>query len=84
MTEVASRDLRNRTRELLDRVAAGEEVTITVAGRPVARLVPVDRRPRWMSKREFLRRVLPNQADPGLLRELRELMPDTTDDLPLG
>ena len=82
MPEVPSHDLRNRTRELLDRVRAGEEFTITVAGRPVARLVPMERRPRWMPKREFLRRVLPHQADPGLTEELRELMPDTTDDLP--
>src|SRR5688572_25744690 len=33
MTEVASRELRNNTRALLDRVAGGEEITITVGGR---------------------------------------------------
>lgn len=32
MVEVASRELRNRTRVLLDRVAAGEHITITVDG----------------------------------------------------
>jgi prevent-host-death family protein len=31
---------------LLDRVAQGEEVVITKRGKPVARLVPVDRPPR--------------------------------------
>ena len=31
MTSVASRELRNNTRSLLDRVGAGESITITVA-----------------------------------------------------
>ena len=34
MEEVASRELRNQTRALLDRVAAGESICITVHGRP--------------------------------------------------
>jgi prevent-host-death family protein len=34
-------DARRRLSELLNRVEAGEEITITKAGRPVARLVPV-------------------------------------------
>ncbi|MBA3777857.1 MAG: type II toxin-antitoxin system Phd/YefM family antitoxin [Chloroflexi bacterium] len=84
MTEVASRELRNNTRALLDRVAAGESVTITVDGRPVAVLAPVGRRPRWMPKEEFLRMLSGRQADPGLTKVLRELAPDTTDDIPLA
>ena len=82
MAEVASRELRNNTRALLDRVAAGESITITVDGQPVAVLEPVDRRPRWISREEFVRRFAERQADPGLTAELRELTPDTTDDLP--
>jgi prevent-host-death family protein len=80
---VASRELRNRTRALLDRAAAGESVTITVDGRPVAVLGPVVRRPRWLRREEFIRRILAHQADAGLAAELRQLAPDTTDDLPL-
>ncbi len=82
MSEVASRELRNNTRALLDRVEAGESVTITVEGRPVAVLEPLARRPRWMTRDEFVRRVQPRQADPALAAELRVLAPDTTDDLP--
>ena len=81
MTEVASRQLRNQTRALLDRVAAGEHVTITVDGRPVARLVPPEPRPRWMKREAFVARVLRHQADPGLAADLAELAPDSTDDL---
>jgi prevent-host-death family protein len=79
---VASRELRNNTRALLDRVDAGESITITVDGRPVAVLLSVGRRPRWMAKGEFSRRIMGRQADPGLRQELRDLAPDSTDDLP--
>jgi prevent-host-death family protein len=80
MSEVASRELRNDTRGLLRRVEAGEEITITVDGRPVATLRPVPNRKRWMPKAEFLRRIAAHQADPELAAELRRLAPDTTDD----
>ncbi len=82
MTEVASRELRNSTRALLDRVESGETVVITVDGRPVARLEPLGRRPRWMSRHEFVDCVLAHQADPGLSADLATLAPDTTDDIP--
>ena len=81
MAEVASRELRNNTRAVLGRVEAGEVVTITVDGRPVARLEPIGSRPRWMSKAAILGHLRTSVADPGLAKELRELAPDTTDDL---
>lgn len=84
MTEVASRELRNATRALLDRVTAGETITITVDGRPAAVLGPVERRPRWISRQEFLEKVRRHPADRGLLDELSSMYDDTTDDLPLG
>lgn len=83
MTEAASRELRNNTRGLLDRVEAGEAITITIDGRPVAVLQPLGRRPRWLSREEFVRRVVRHQADAGLAAELAELVPGTTDELPL-
>lgn len=82
MTDVASRELRNNTRALLARVEAGESITITVDGRPVATLEPIERRPRSMTRDEFIRRLIPAQADRALLAELREMLPETTDDLP--
>jgi prevent-host-death family protein len=82
MTDVASRELRNNTRALLDRVEAGESVTITVDGRPVAVLQPAGRRPRFMAREAFIHGLLSHRADAGLRGDLRELSPDTTDDLP--
>jgi prevent-host-death family protein len=38
---VGLRELRQQASELVRRAEAGEEVTITVSGRPSARLVPV-------------------------------------------
>ena len=84
MTDVASRDLRNNTRALLDRVEAGESITIMVDGRPVATLqAAAGRRPRFMARDRFVRELLAWRADPGLRTELRALAPDSTDDLPL-
>jgi prevent-host-death family protein len=80
MAKVASRELRNNTRRLLDRVELGEEVTITVDGRSVARLVPLRQRARWVSSRELVQRLEGRLADPDLARELRDLLPGTTDD----
>jgi len=82
MESVASRELRNSTRALLDRVGAGEVITITVDGRAVAELRPPSRRPRWVPRAEFVNGVIARQADAALRRDLRDLSPDTTDDLP--
>jgi prevent-host-death family protein len=82
MTLVASRELRNQTRSLLQRVEAGEPITITVDGRPVAELRPITRRGRWIGRDEFVSRVLAHQADASLAAELAGLAPDTTDDVP--
>ncbi len=81
MTEVASRELRNNTRSLLERVEGGEEVVITVDGRPMATLLPMGSRRQWISRAEFLHRVIGHQADAKLTDDLQELAPDTTDDL---
>lgn len=81
--QVASRELRNNTRTLLDRVGAGEEITITVDGRPIALLGPLPRRTRWLPRDEFQRQILAHQADPDLKIELATIAPDSTDDLPI-
>lgn len=44
MTAVGVREPRQQASELIRRVEAGEEVVVTVAGRPSVRLVPVSPR----------------------------------------
>lgn len=45
---IPQKQLRNEVGDVLRRVEAGETFTVTVAGRPVAELGPVQRR-RWVS-----------------------------------
>jgi prevent-host-death family protein len=83
MATVGSRELRNDTTGLLRRVAAGEELTVAVRGREVARLIPAPRAERgWLGRRELAKRLQTAQADPGLRDDLRVVAGDTTDDLP--
>lgn len=81
MADVASRELRNNSRAVLERVEGGEAVVITVNGRPVARLEPIGRRARWLTRDEFVGSVLAHQADPGLAHDIAALSDETTDDL---
>ena len=55
MIQIASRELRNETRRVLALAEAGEEVEITVDGRPVARLTGISSRRRWVPVEEFMR-----------------------------
>lgn len=43
--------------ELLEKVASGEEITITEHGQPVARLVPVTRKHTPEERREAIRKI---------------------------
>ncbi len=46
MTSIGLRELRQRASEIVRRVEEGEEIEITVATRPTARLVPITATPR--------------------------------------
>lgn len=66
MVTIPQKELRNNVGEVLRRAEAGEEFTVTVAGRPVARLGPA--RPRhWVS-------------GPGLQRVWETPAPETLED----
>lgn len=86
MSNVGIRDLRNDTAGVLRRVGAGERVTITSRGVPVATLSPPEpSTPRPIPRAELARRLARVQADPDLRRDLEVLAGDTTDDLgPVG
>ena len=58
MTQVNLYDAKTRLSQLVDAAAAGEEVVIAKAGRPMVRLVPIDstaatRRPFGMFRGQF-------------------------------
>lgn len=82
MSAVPARDLRNHTADILRRVEAGEEIEVYRDNRPVARIIPLARRPRWLPAAELgreLARLGPDST--GLAEELRETLTETTDDL---
>jgi prevent-host-death family protein len=82
MVDVASRDLRNHTADVLRRVTEGDRVTITVNGLPVAELIPPSTARRAsMSRRELIALLVPHQADSGMRADLDALTDETTDDL---
>lgn len=72
MTEIPLRELRNHTSEVLRRVEDGEELDVTVNGRPVARLVPMPRRPRFLPAEV----LLAHPADRAMLDDIREFRGD--------
>jgi prevent-host-death family protein len=81
MADVPARELRNDVSAVLRRVEAGERLRVTVSGRPVAELVPLPGRPDSADWDAFMMGSDEWRADPGLSHELRELLPDTTDDV---
>ena len=84
MADIPSRELRNDVSAVLRRVEAGERLRVTVSGRPVAELIPLAARPRSVPWDTFKLDADRWRADPGLTRELAELLPETTDDVPLA
>jgi prevent-host-death family protein len=79
--DVGVRELRNQTSQVIDAVRAGERVTLTVRGEPVADIVPHRQRGRWLSGPSLQRELRARGADPGLSRELDELTGHTLDEL---
>jgi prevent-host-death family protein len=79
--EIGVRDLRNRTAQVIDAVKAGERVTLSVHGEPVADIVPHGQRARWLSGPQLRSQLAERAADPELSRELDELAGQTLDEL---
>ncbi len=79
MTRIPQKELRNNVGEVLRRAEAGEEFTVTVSGRPVARLSSA--RPRqWVADAD-LRAVWETPAPQMSSEELAGLSGELTDPL---
>jgi len=74
---IPQKELRNNVGEVLRRAEAGEEFTVTVAGRPVARLGPV--RPRQWVRGPALQRVWQTPAPETLEDDLAKLPGEIAD-----
>jgi prevent-host-death family protein len=51
--EITQRDLRNRSKEIMDAVERGQAFTVTRDGHRIGELIPLRRRRRFVSRQEF-------------------------------
>jgi prevent-host-death family protein len=79
--EIGVRELRNETTRVVDAVRAGERVTLTVRGEPVADIVPHGGRTRWLAGAVMTAQLERRAADAGLRGDLDELAGQTLADL---
>jgi prevent-host-death family protein len=77
MASIPQKELRNNVGEVLRRAEAGEQLTITVAGRPVAQLGPVQTR-QWVSSAQ-LADLWATPVDPTLEKDLEALSAEMVD-----
>lgn len=77
MATIPQKELRNNVAEVLRRAESGEELTITVAGRPVARLGPASKR-RWVAGPD-LKRIWHTPAPVSLDEDLGRFSGALTD-----
>lgn len=70
MVEVGVHEAKTHLSRLLTRVAAGEDIVITRSGRPVARLVPVERTGRRRLGMDRGRFVIPDDFNAPLPDDL--------------
>jgi prevent-host-death family protein len=83
MAAIPARDLRNHTAEVLRRVEAGDEIEVLRHNRPVAKIIPLSRRRRWLPAAEIMQELARLGPDTtGLTEELGTILTETTDDLP--
>ncbi len=79
---IPQRELRNRISEVLREVEAGARIRVTVRGKPVADLVPVDPRRTWASWDVVERIRLDSPLDSGLRDEVRSATGEQPSDDP--
>jgi prevent-host-death family protein len=61
--EITQRDLRNRSREIMDAVENGQAFTVTRDGHRIGELVPLRHRRRFVPRREF---AATSRSAPGM------------------
>lgn len=79
--EIGVRELRNETARVIEAVRAGERITLTVRGEPIADIVPHGGRTRWLSGHALAGQLEQRAADPGLRDDLADLAGQTLGDL---
>lgn len=81
-SEISQRDLRMRSRDIMDAVERGESFTVTRDGREIGQLVPLRQRRRFVPREEFtmLGRGLGTIDADEFFRDIEALADPTIDD----
>jgi len=61
--EITQRDLRNRSKEIMDAVESGQAFTVTRDGHRIGELIPLRRRRRFVPRQEF---AVMSRGAPGI------------------
>lgn len=78
VAETGLRDLRQNASDIIRRVESGETFTVTVNGRPAARIVPAERST-WL-RRDELDELFSSPTDPQWGEQSRDLLDQATYD----
>ena len=81
MSSITVRQLRNEVSDIVRRAESGEELTVTVNGRPAARIVPLVTKPHSLPWHTLIGAMDRATADPELADDLANVLTGTTDDL---
>jgi prevent-host-death family protein len=79
MRSIPQRELRNEISRVLRDVEAGESFEVTVDGRPVAKIVPIERRRTWVPREVVERIIREVPLDPGFMRDVDDALDQTID-----
>jgi prevent-host-death family protein len=81
MRSIPQRELRNDVARVLRAVEAGETIEVTVDGRPVAKIIPIERRRTFVPWEQIERMLREAPLDPGFARDIEDAVGDTVDTL---
>jgi prevent-host-death family protein len=75
--EITQRDLRNRSKEIMDAVEGGQAFTVTRDGHRIGELIPLRRKRRFVPRQEF---VAMSRGAPGIAIDAFRADQDATAD----
>jgi prevent-host-death family protein len=79
MRSIPQRELRNNISRVLREVEAGESVTVTVDGRPVAQIVPVESRRVFVPRQQLQRLFHDAPLDRDFTADVDAALDETVD-----
>lgn len=79
--EISQRDLRLRSKEIMDSVERGQSFTVTRDGHRIGQLIPLAKRRTFISRDEFVAGWQATRVDPEQLRaDIDEIIDSAIDD----